>query len=104
MTGEMPLVGPRPQAESNKVGDLKFHRLVDSYGSRRRVKPGLTGWAQVNGWRGETDTEEKLVKFWSMTYIILTTDRYYLILFLISYSCNRAKSAQWLIDYWMIDG
>jgi polysaccharide biosynthesis protein PslA len=62
MTGEMSLVGPRPHAESTKVGNLEFHRVVDSYGSRHRVKPGLTGWAQVNGWRGETDTEEKLIK------------------------------------------
>jgi polysaccharide biosynthesis protein PslA len=62
MMGEMSLVGPRPHAESTTVGDREFHRVVDSYGSRHRVKPGLTGWAQVNGWRGETDTEEKLIK------------------------------------------
>ncbi len=36
--------------------------MIDGYFARHRVKPGMTGWAQINGWRGETDTPEKLQK------------------------------------------
>ncbi len=39
-----------------------FDEAVDGYFARHRVKPGITGWAQINGWRGETDTREKLVR------------------------------------------
>jgi polysaccharide biosynthesis protein PslA len=62
LMGEMSIVGPRPHAPSTRAGEREFHMIVDHYGSRHRVKPGLTGWAQVNGWRGETDTEIKLIK------------------------------------------
>ena len=40
----------------------KFDDIIHRYAARHRVKPGITGWAQVNGWRGETDTVEKLQK------------------------------------------
>ena len=62
ITGEMSLVGPRPHAPSTKAGDRPFGEIVKTYAARHNVKPGITGWAQVCGWRGETDTEEKLLK------------------------------------------
>lgn len=60
LKGDMSLVGPRPHAPSTKAAGIKFEEAVSSYAARHRVKPGITGWAQVNGWRGETDTIEKL--------------------------------------------
>jgi Undecaprenyl-phosphate glucose phosphotransferase len=60
--GDMSLVGPRPHAPSTRAGGRLFHEVVQTYAARHKVKPGMTGWAQVCGWRGETDTEEKLVK------------------------------------------
>jgi len=59
LRGEMSLVGPRPHAIAMKAGDRLYHEAVDTYAQRHRVKPGITGWAQVNGMRGEIDTLEK---------------------------------------------
>ncbi len=60
LRGEMSIVGPRPHALSTRAEGLLLEEAVDSYIARLRVKPGITGWAQVNGWRGELDTREKL--------------------------------------------
>jgi Undecaprenyl-phosphate glucose phosphotransferase len=62
VAGDMSLVGPRPHAPSTRAGGRLFHEVVQTYAARHKVKPGITGWAQVCGWRGETDTEDKLVK------------------------------------------
>ncbi len=58
--GNLSLVGPRPHAVHAKAADRKYDEVVDGYFARHRVRPGITGWAQINGWRGETDTSEKL--------------------------------------------
>jgi putative colanic acid biosynthesis UDP-glucose lipid carrier transferase len=57
LRGDMSLVGPRPHAVAHNV---QFAQIIDDYLSRHRVKPGITGWAQINGLRGETDTPEKM--------------------------------------------
>ena len=55
--GEMSIVGPRPHAVEH---NHQYKSLIESYMKRHIVKPGITGWAQINGFRGETDTIEKM--------------------------------------------
>jgi Undecaprenyl-phosphate glucose phosphotransferase len=60
LRGEMSIVGPRPHAISAKAGGVLYHDAVRYYDARHRMKPGITGWAQINGWRGETQTIEQI--------------------------------------------
>ena len=60
LKGDLSLVGPRPHAMTAKAAGMIYEQAVEGYFARHRVKPGMTGWAQINGWRGETDTVEKI--------------------------------------------
>ncbi len=78
LRGDMSLVGPRPHAVEH---NLQYAPLIDGYLGRHRVQPGITGWAQVNGLRGETDTLDKMqrrvaldlayVERWSLAFDLL---------------------------------
>ena len=59
LRGEMSVVGPRPHAIEH---DELYQKVINGYIHRYRIKPGITGWAQVNGFRGETDRVEKMQK------------------------------------------
>ena len=86
LRGELSLVGPRPHAVEANTANKLWEEVVDGYFARHRVKPGITGWAQINGWRGEVNTPEKLqhrvehdlcyIENWSLLfdlYILLRT-------------------------------
>ncbi len=60
LKGDMSLVGPRPHAVNMRTEDRLGHEITDRYAHRHRVKPGMTGWSQVNGARGATDTTAQL--------------------------------------------
>lgn len=60
LKGSMSVVGPRPHALGTRAEGQRLEELVDSYAARHRYKPGLTGWAQINGLRGELNSVEKL--------------------------------------------
>lgn len=62
LRGEMSMVGPRPNPLNAKAGGELYDRVVDNFYTRYRVLPGITGWAQINGLRGNTDTKEKLIR------------------------------------------
>jgi Undecaprenyl-phosphate glucose phosphotransferase len=78
LKGELSLVGPRPHATMASAAGNLYETVVDGYFARHKVKPGMTGWAQINGWRGETDTAEKIerrvehdlyyIENWSLTF------------------------------------
>lgn len=91
LKGEMSLVGPRPHALKASAEGKLYEDAVYEYAARHKVKPGITGWAQVKGWRGETDTQEKITKRveydmyyinnWSLSFDISIIFRTFLILF-----------------------
>jgi len=60
LKGDMSLVGPRPHAVDMRTEDRLGHEIVGEYAHRHRIKPGITGWAQVNGCRGATTTAEEI--------------------------------------------
>ncbi len=60
LKGDLSLVGPRPHAIHATASNRAYEQVVDGYFARHKVKPGITGWAQIHGWRGETDTEDKI--------------------------------------------
>ena len=62
LRGEMSVVGPRPHAPGTQAGSRRFDEVVANYAARHRVKPGLTGLAQVRGLRGPTPDEEMLLR------------------------------------------
>ncbi|NKB65059.1 MAG: hypothetical protein GKR95_24105 [Gammaproteobacteria bacterium] len=59
LQGRMSIVGPRPHPVAHNE---QYRKSINNYMWRHKVKPGITGLAQVNGWRGETDTKEKMEK------------------------------------------
>jgi len=61
LRGDMSIVGPRPHAPGTCVAGKPFELVTPNYPARHSVRPGMTGLAQVRGWRGETDSEEKLL-------------------------------------------
>ena len=62
LRGEMSFVGPRPHAPGTRAGTRRFDEVVANYAARHRVKPGLTGLAQVRGFRGPTPNEDQVVR------------------------------------------
>ncbi|MCW5626462.1 MAG: undecaprenyl-phosphate glucose phosphotransferase [Burkholderiales bacterium] len=88
LAGSMSLVGPRPHAIAHTE---QYRKLIKGYMLRHKVRPGITGWAQVNGYRGETDTIDKMrarvehdlyyLRNWSLSFDLWIIVRTFLVLF-----------------------
>jgi Undecaprenyl-phosphate glucose phosphotransferase len=91
LRGEMSLVGPRPHMPEATAAGCPYFEVVSNYAERHRVKPGITGWAQVNGWRGPTETIDQIearvahdlyyIENWSLPFDLLIIFRTFLVLF-----------------------
>jgi lipopolysaccharide/colanic/teichoic acid biosynthesis glycosyltransferase len=85
LRGDMSLVGPRPHPLAANAAGISYARAISEYPIRHRVKPGITGWAQVNGWRGETTRIEQIrrrvehdlyyIENWSLAFDLLILTR-----------------------------
>ena len=62
LLGNMSIIGPHAHVTATKAAGIPFEVAESEYSSRHRVKPGIIGWAQINGYRGETDTLFKIQK------------------------------------------
>ena len=88
LQGKMSIVGPRPHAIAHNE---QYRKLIRGYMLRHKVKPGITGWAQVNGLRGETDTLDKMearieydldyLRHWSLAFDLWVIVRTVLVVF-----------------------
>ena len=92
LKGEMSLVGPRPHALAH---DMEYQVLIDSYAFRYKVRPGITGWAQVKGLRGETRQLEQMAErirldLWYINHWSLRLDLYILLKTCLEVIRNRA--------------
>jgi len=97
LRGEMSLVGPRPHAPGTCAAGVPFEQLSDRYVLRHQVLPGITGLAQVRGWRGETDTPDKLLRRLDsdLEYIATWSLRLDLLLLLRTVGCVLSMRNAW---------
>jgi Undecaprenyl-phosphate glucose phosphotransferase len=97
LRGDLSLVGPRPHAvEAMSSQHERFTQIVDGYSARHRLPPGITGWAQINGWRGEIDDAQKLVERFEHDLFYIENWSFWLdlkILFRTPLSLFRSKGA-----------
>jgi len=90
LRGEMSIIGPRPHALKASSGGRPYSEVVAGYAERHKIRPGISGWAQVNGWRGDSDGEEGLrrrvehdiyyMEHWSLAFDILIMVRTLLVI------------------------
>lgn len=83
LKGDMSIVGPRPHAQTMTTEGRPLHRVVETYAARHRIKPGITGWAQVKGCRGEVTNAAQLRQR-------------------VSYDCYYIENWSVLFDLWII--
>lgn len=84
LKGEMSMVGPRPHAIGMRSGDVESAKLVAHYAHRHRMKPGLTGWAAINGSRGPVDTAQLVQERVALDVEYIERQSFWLDLYIIS--------------------